>query len=298
MMTNKTFRTRYHLITWAIAVMGLLAVSPLRAAPESNPSIAGGVPFFYYQDLATAADWYENKLGLKKYADEGWVVIFELTPSSYLGLVNATGGSLRPIEEKGALLSIETEELEAWYERLKDVEGINMIHGIEVGAKGLIEEFRMSDPGGYVVEFFRWRMGQGPKKVMVRGAVPGRTLISSGSKWEDLAAYSRAVVDGDWVFVSGTVGFNADSSLPTDFDDQMDNIFGNISGALEKADASLNDIVRVRCFLVDTKYVEPMAKKLHQYLGNVRPANTTVITDLAAEGALIEVEVTALRRRH
>ncbi len=125
-----------------------------------------------------------------------------------------------------------------------------------------------------------------------------RTFISSGSKWEDLAAYSRAVVDGDWIFLSGTVGFNPeDSSIPQDFDKQMDNIFSNISNALAKADAELADIVRVRCFIVDTEYVVPMSKKLHQYLADVRPANTTVVTQLAAEGALIELEVTALRRK-
>lgn len=125
-----------------------------------------------------------------------------------------------------------------------------------------------------------------------------RTLISSGSKWEELAAYSRAVVDGDWIFVSGTVGFNPeDSSIPQDFDQQMDNIFDNISKALAKADADLADIVRVRCFIVDTEYVVPMSNKLHQYLGDIRPANTTVVTQLAADGALIELEVTALRRK-
>lgn len=298
MQTIRNFLNDARRCAFAMAASCSLALPAAIAGQLPNPSIAGGVPFFYYDDLAEASDWYQNKLGLKKYADEGWVVIFELTPSSYIGLVNATGGSLRPIEEKGALLSIETEELEAWYARLKDVDGINMIHGIEIGAQGLIEEFRMSDPGGYVVEFFRWRAGQGPKKIMTRGAVPGRTLISSGSKWEDLAAYSRAVVDGDWIFVSGTVGFNPDSSLPADFNMQMDNIFRNISAALAKADASLEHIVRVRCFLVDPQYVVPMSEKLHQYLGAVRPTNTTVITALAAEGALIEVEVTALRRRH
>ncbi len=125
-----------------------------------------------------------------------------------------------------------------------------------------------------------------------------RILISSGSKWEDLAAYSRAVVDGDWIFLSGTVGFDPeDNTIPQDFDQQMDNIFSNISNALAKADADLADIVRVRCFIVDTKYIAPMSKKLHQYLGEIRPANTTVVTQLAASGALIEIEMTALRRK-
>lgn len=130
--------------------------------PASHPPITGGVPFFYYQDIAEAKDWYENKLGLEVVTDEGWVVIIRLTPSSYLGLVNATGGTLRPIDDKGALLSIETNHLEEWWEELKDVEGINMIHGIEIGAQGLIQEFRMVDPGGYQIEFFRWQPEYSP----------------------------------------------------------------------------------------------------------------------------------------
>lgn len=122
-----------------------------------------------------------------------------------------------------------------------------------------------------------------------------RRLIKSGSKWEELAAYSRAVVVEDWVFVSGTVGFNPEnSSISPDFNVQMDQIFTNISWALEQAGSGLEDIVRVRCFLVNASYVEAMSNKLHQYLGDVQPANTTVVVALAAEGALIEVEVTAL----
>ena len=106
------------------------------------------------------------------------------------------------------------------------------------------------------------------------------------------------MVDGDWIFVSGTVGFNpVDSSLPEDFAQQMDNIFSHISNALARADSELEDIVRVRCYLVDAKYVEQMSRKLHQYFSTIRPTNTTVITQLAAEGALIEIEVTALKRK-
>ncbi len=125
-----------------------------------------------------------------------------------------------------------------------------------------------------------------------------RMFISSGSKWEAMAAYSRAVVDGDWIFASGTVGFNPkDSSIPAGFDQQMDQIFINIGDTLNRVNARLEDIVRVRCFIVDTKYIAAMPNKLHQYLGDVRPANTTVVTQLAAEGALIEIEITALRRK-
>lgn len=128
-----------------------------KSQDQETLRIAGGVPFFYYQDLAKAADWYEHELGFRKVADEGWVVIIEITPTSFIGLVNASDGTLRPMEAKGALLSIETPDLEAWYEQLAAKPGSNITQDIEIGAKGVIDEFRLEDPGGYVVEFFRWR---------------------------------------------------------------------------------------------------------------------------------------------
>ena len=162
-----------------IGLLWLLAASVV--AVEPLPRISGNVPFFYYQDIIAAANWYENKIGLRKVADEGWVIIFEVTPTSFVGLVNATEGTLRPAAEKGVLLSLETPDLEVWYERLKAIEGSNITQDIEIGAKGLIEEFRTEDPGGYVVEFFRWRdrpcshAGKGKmiKELSGRGACPG-----------------------------------------------------------------------------------------------------------------------------
>jgi len=126
----------------------------------------------------------------------------------------------------------------------------------------------------------------------------GRLHVSSGSKWEEMAAYSRAVVDGCWVFVSGTVGFDPmDSSISEDFDDQMDQIFKNLEATLDQANAVFEDIVRIRSYIVDKKYVTPMSRKLKKYMDEIRPTNTTIITDLAAEGALVELEITALKRR-
>jgi len=145
-----------------VLVFGAVLVAGVRAGSTGeHPSIAAGVPFFYYQDLASAADWYEHKLGLEKTTDEGWVVIFRLTPTSYIGLVNATDGTLRPAAEKGAMLSIETRELEAWYRRLKETQGVEMVSGIEDGAKGMIDKFIVRDPGGYLIEFFRWKVDPG-----------------------------------------------------------------------------------------------------------------------------------------
>ena len=137
-------------------VLNLVFLLPVHASPPERPSIANGVPFFYYDDLPEAVDYYENKVGLKKVTDEDFVAIFALNDQSQLGLVSATGGTLKPTKDKGVLLSIETAELEAWYEALKDVEGINITQGIVNNDNGLISEFRMVDPGGYIIEFFKW----------------------------------------------------------------------------------------------------------------------------------------------
>ncbi len=135
----------------------LLFAQGFASQPHANPSVAAGVTFFYYDDLDEAADWYENKLGFETTTKEDWVVLLKLTDASYLGLVNATEGSLKPTENKGAMLSIETAELEAWYEKLKDVDGINMRQGMQESTNGMIEVFSVTDPGGYIIEFFRWR---------------------------------------------------------------------------------------------------------------------------------------------
>ena len=159
--TGKKMRHRHSSSFKALVLvtLSILALSgcDAKAQDTSTLRISAGVPFFYYQDLTVAADWYEHTLGLRKVADEGWVAIIEITPTSFIGLVNATDGTLRPTAEKNVLLSIETPDLEAWHEKLTATPGSNITQNIEIGAKGKIEEFRMQDPGGYVVEFFRWR---------------------------------------------------------------------------------------------------------------------------------------------
>ncbi len=124
-----------------------------------------------------------------------------------------------------------------------------------------------------------------------------RRLISSGSKFEEMAAYSRAVVDGDWIFVSGTLGLDPETgTVPDGLEAQMDCIFASISNALAAGGATLADIVRTRCYLIDAADITAMAAVLRRYLGDVRPANTTVIVALPVDGARIEIEVTARRR--
>jgi enamine deaminase RidA (YjgF/YER057c/UK114 family) len=121
-----------------------------------------------------------------------------------------------------------------------------------------------------------------------------RRLISSGSPFEEIAGYSRAVVDGSWVFVAGTSGF-ANGQIADDVADQAEQAFATIAHALADAGASLADVVRVHVYLTDAASFEPVAKVCGKHFKGVRPANTTVICGLVDPRMKVEIEVTALK---
>jgi enamine deaminase RidA (YjgF/YER057c/UK114 family) len=124
-----------------------------------------------------------------------------------------------------------------------------------------------------------------------------RTLISSGSPFEAEIGYSRAVVDGDWIFVSGTTGFDYDSmTISDDVVAQADQCLRNIEAALARADATLADVVRVHYLLPDAKDFPPCFPVLRRYFGEIRPAATMWTAGLADPRMRIEIEVTARRR--
>jgi enamine deaminase RidA (YjgF/YER057c/UK114 family) len=124
-----------------------------------------------------------------------------------------------------------------------------------------------------------------------------RQLISSGSQFEQRIGYSRAVVDGDWVFMSGTTGFDyATMTISDDVVEQTDQCFKNIAAALEKAGASLADVVRVHYLITKAENFEPIWPVLQKYFGEVRPACTVMVTGLVDEKMLIEIEVTARKQ--
>ncbi len=123
-----------------------------------------------------------------------------------------------------------------------------------------------------------------------------RRHISSGSSFETLAGYARAVVDGPWVFVSGTTGFDyAAGTISEDVVEQTEQIFRNITAALGDAGANLGDVVRVRVYLSDQADFERVAPILGKHFRDVRPANTTVVCTLCDPRMKVEIEVTARR---
>jgi enamine deaminase RidA (YjgF/YER057c/UK114 family) len=123
-----------------------------------------------------------------------------------------------------------------------------------------------------------------------------RTLISSGSEFEREIAYSRAVVDGDWIFVSGTTGFNyATMTIAEDLLEQTEQCLRNIDSALAQAGAGLRDVVRVHYILPDAAEFPRCWPVLRKYFGEVRPAATMWSAGLVDARMRIEIEVTARR---
>lgn len=121
-----------------------------------------------------------------------------------------------------------------------------------------------------------------------------RKLISSGSSFEAQIGYSRAVVDGDWVFVSGTTGFDyATMTIDDDVALQAEQCMKNIAHALGQAGSSLADVVRVTYILPQAAQFEHCWPVLRKYFGDIRPAATMISAGLADPRILIEIEVTA-----
>lgn len=124
-----------------------------------------------------------------------------------------------------------------------------------------------------------------------------RRLISSGSQFEHEIGYSRAVVDGEWVFVSGTTGFDyATMTISDNLPDQTEQCLKNIQAALTQAGAEFADVVRVTYVLPNAARFPDIWPILRKYLGTVRPAATMISAGLSDPRMQIEIEVTARKR--
>jgi len=124
-----------------------------------------------------------------------------------------------------------------------------------------------------------------------------RRLISSGSTFEKEIGYSRAVVDGEWIFVSGTTGFDyATMTLADGVVAQAEQCIRNIEAALREAGSSLADVVRVTYILPDAAEFPPCWPVLRRHFGEIRPAATMFCANLLDPRIRVEIEVTARKR--
>ena len=118
--------------------------------------------------------------------------------------------------------------------------------------------------------------------------------VSSGSPFEAKIGYSRAVVDGDMVYVSGTTGYDYQTmTMPEDAAEQARNAFRTIAGALEIAGASLKDVVRVHYYLADIGHYDALVEVAGETFSDIRPAATMVVCGLTKPEMKLEIEVTA-----
>ena len=125
-----------------------------------------------------------------------------------------------------------------------------------------------------------------------------RKLISSGSTFEQEIGYSRAVVQGDWVFVSGTTGFDYTTMTIADgIKAQAEQCLKNIESALKQAGSSLKDVIRVTYVVPNGAEFQECWPVLRKYFGDVRPAAMMISAKLLDPRMRIEIEVTALKQR-
>lgn len=125
-----------------------------------------------------------------------------------------------------------------------------------------------------------------------------KKLISSGSILEENIGYSRAVVQGDWVFVSGTTGYDYKTmTISDDIVEQTEQCFKNIIDALKQAEASLSDAVRVTYILPNANDFKLCWSVLKKYLGAIKPAATMYAAGLADEKMKIEIQITVLKQK-
>ncbi|GAU83682.1 yjgF family translation initiation inhibitor [Bosea sp. BIWAKO-01] len=127
---------------------------------------------------------------------------------------------------------------------------------------------------------------------------PVRRLISTGSPFELAFGYSRAVVDGDLVFVSGTTGYDyVTMTMPEDPAEQARNIFRTVGAVLTEAGSALANVVRAQYFVTDRSYCEPVLTVCGEVFGQIRPAaGIYVVSGLLKPEMKIEIEITARLR--
>lgn len=121
-----------------------------------------------------------------------------------------------------------------------------------------------------------------------------RRYLSTGSSFEKQASYSRAVIDGEWIFISGTTGYDYKTmGLPENVGKQTQNALATIEASLKQVGASLRDIVRVRYYVTERANIEMVFSVIGAVFADIRPAATMIVCDLIEPDMKIEIEVTA-----
>ncbi|MCA1336892.1 Rid family hydrolase [Pseudooceanicola marinus] len=119
--------------------------------------------------------------------------------------------------------------------------------------------------------------------------------IFTGAPAEDFAGFSKAVIDGRHIHVSGTLGQGADGTLPESVAEQLENAIASVSATLEQAGSNLTQAKQLRVYITDGAYLKDVAVVLGRVFADIRPTNTMLICQIPTPGAKVEIEVSASR---
>lgn len=123
--------------------------------PSFTGRIASQITFLYYKDLEPPRAFYEDVLGLPLVEDQGWARIYRTSPTSFVGLVDETRGSLKVKEDSAVMITFVVDDVPGWYEHLQ-AHGVKIRRPYGRSEEIQIEYFFAEDPGGYVLEFERF----------------------------------------------------------------------------------------------------------------------------------------------
>ncbi len=133
------------------------------------------------------------------------------------------------------------------------------------------------------------------KRIMALSTIAGRQVVSTGTRWEPVVGYSRAVRAGNWIAVTGTIGLRPDGTCPPSAAEQMRLALEIVCTAVETLGGRRTDILRTRIYVTDIRLWEEVGRVHAEFLGDVRPATTMVeVSRLADPDAIVEVEADAV----
>lgn len=243
--------------------------------------------FLYTDQLARSVAFYRHVLDLEPVIDQGAVVIFRVNAGAYLGVSDLPH---RPRGTDGVMVTFVC-DVDATFAKLQ-ARGV-VFEGPPARYMGdTVYAAFFRDPDGYRLEIQEFHDPNWDALFAHDGA-----RIYSGTPFEAQAGYARAVVDGDYVRVSGTTGFDpATMTFPDGVEAQAERCFGNIEAALRQAGCTLADLVTVRVFCATREELQRIKPIVRKYCDAARPTNTSVLCALDREEMRVEVEAVAKRR--
>ena len=151
-------KLRPRLVLLVLLCLSLTGTNLMAEETHQPPiSIEENILMLYYKDISEVAPFYEQVLGLHKTYNQDWVKIYQLTANSFVGVVQEGERSFHRVQDENAvMLSIVTDDVDAWYERLKQNQEIVFLKEISNSNNVPIRGFLIQDPGGYSIEFFQW----------------------------------------------------------------------------------------------------------------------------------------------